>query len=106
MEKEQVYGNYENSKRKIVCSSKTARQYEAKQYRRAGSIEDPWLGMSDHPNDILYGGAAWGGPNQPHSVLNSTCGGAMVFVNYQGYSPEQHANKESLIQQTIKKAEK
>lgn len=43
-------------------------------------MEDPWLGMSDHPNGILYGENSWGGENQPHSKLNSSCGGALVFI--------------------------
>ena len=44
-------------------------------------LEDPWIGLEDHPNGILYGENKFGGSNYPHSKLNSSCGGALVFIN-------------------------
>lgn len=80
MDKDQVYGWYANENRTIKSSSESEISYQKKQYRRKGNMEDPWIGLENHPQGILYGENNWGGPNQPHSKLNSSCGGALVFI--------------------------
>ena len=59
MDKDQVMGWYANEQRTINKSSRGS-NYQARQYRRKSNLEDPWIGMVDHPHDILYGENSWG----------------------------------------------
>ena len=55
MDRNEVMGWYANEYRTIKTSSKSQQPHKARQYRRKQNLEDPWLGLSDHPQDILYG---------------------------------------------------
>ena len=85
--KDQVIGEngdafYTNEERNIMKSSTSESSYKAKWYRREGSLEDPWISLTDHAtaignNDILYGELSFGG--QMAAVLNKH-NGARVFI--------------------------
>ena len=93
MDNDQVMGWYANQDRWIRSSSIRKEPHKAKQYRRRGSKEDPWLSMQDHPQMILYGEASWGGPTTPHTKLLRSNGGAYVYILTTGAAPTRSRGK-------------
>ena len=52
---DQVIGWYSNGVRQIVKSSRYSAASSARWYRRSGSLEDPWVSLGDHADEIVYG---------------------------------------------------
>jgi uncharacterized coiled-coil protein SlyX len=80
--KDQVHGNYENSRRSIKASSTSGGSYSASWYNRAGNPEDPWLSLNDHgpaisQGKLLYGAAGYGGIHASNSLGRN---GANVYI--------------------------
>ena len=74
--------SYQNAWRDIVKSSTSASAYQARWYNRDGSLEDPWISLTDHDTAIsngqlLYGGNSFG---STHASYISVQGGMNVFV--------------------------
>jgi hypothetical protein len=51
-EKDSVLGWYSNEDRDILRSSISEEAYTAKWYRREGSLEDPWISLNDHWEEL------------------------------------------------------
>jgi len=79
--KSSVLGFYANSDRTITRSSINPKEHSAKWYRRQGSIEDPWISLTDHSSaigegNILYGENSYG----VRSEVLTKHGGADVYI--------------------------
>jgi len=53
-------GFYTNQNKQILKSSKQSAAYYAKWYRRSGSLEDPWISLTDHDGAISAGDIVYG----------------------------------------------
>jgi len=69
---------YANHPIPIVASTLSSEPYSAKQYRRNGAREDPWISMCDHPEGIVHGEANYGG--RVHRDLLRDGGGMNVYI--------------------------
>ena len=73
---------YTNDARDVRMSSRDSNPHTVKWYNRYGSDTDPWISLTDHDlgQNILYGGAAFGGYKPTVRDHN----GANVYIRNNG----------------------